>query len=121
VQSGGSTRAWKRYFRKSLAYIGLDINPRCKQMESLDEGIRIVIGSQLNTTLLSDICSTNGPFDLVIDDGGHTNEMITTSLLSLWDCLNDNAVYAIEDLHALNMDRGKLSEGDVSVFQMVAG
>jgi len=120
VQSGGSTRVWKRYFRKTLAYVGLDINPRCKQMESLDEGISIVIGSQLNTALLSDICSTYGPFDLVVDDGGHSNEMITTSLLSLWDCLNDNAVYAIEDLHALNMKMGSLSEGDVNVFQELA-
>jgi len=120
VQSGGSTRVWKRYFRKSLAYVGLDINPRCKQMESLDEGIRIVIGSQLNTTLLSDICSTYGPFDLVIDDGGHANDMIITSLLSLWDCLNDNAVYVIEDLHSLNMKRGNLLEGEVNVFQILA-
>merc|ERR1719189_3460417 len=53
VQSGGSTRVWKRYFRGTLAYVGLDINWRCKQFESLDEGIRIVIGSQLNSSLLS--------------------------------------------------------------------
>jgi len=118
VQSGGSTRVWKRYFRQTLAYVGLDINPRCKQFESIQEGIRIMIGSQLNMTLLSNICSTYGPFDLVVDDGGHTNKMITTSLLSLWNCLNDKAIYVIEDLHALNMKGEKfLSRNEVSIFQ----
>jgi len=103
VQSGGSTRVWKRYFRETCAYVGIDVNPRCKQFDSPEEGITIEIGSQLNITFLSDICSKYGPFDLVVDDGGHTNEMIITSILALWGCLNDNAVYVIEDLHSLNM------------------
>jgi len=114
VQSGGSTRVWKRYFRGTLEYVGLDINSRCKQFESLDEGIRIVIGSQLNSSLLSEICTRYGPFDLVVDDGGHANDMISTSFLILWNCLNDNAVYVIEDLMLSVVG---ISEDEESIFQ----
>jgi len=122
IQSGGSTRVWKRYFRGTLAYTGVDINPRCKQFDSPSEGITIEIGSQLNKTFLSYLCTTYGPFDLVVDDGGHTNEMIMTTLLVLWRCLSDNAVYVIEDLHTLNFKGVKfLKEGEVDVFQRLAG
>jgi len=120
VQSGGSTRVWKRYFRSTLQYVGIDINRSCKIYESPDEGIAIEIGSQMNTTFLSKICSTYGPFDLVVDDGGHTNEMIMTSLLTLWSCLNDNAVYVIEDLHALSMGRKYIQPKDINVFERIA-
>jgi len=111
VQSGGSTRAWKRYFRGTLDYTGLDIDPRCKMFESPKEGIRIVIGSQLHTQVLSDLCKKYGPFDLVVDDGGHTNKMMLTSLNSLWSCMKDDGVYVIEDLHALNMWHSTSIEG----------
>jgi len=114
IQSGGSTRVWKRYFRGTLDYTGIDIDKRCKQFESLKEGIKVEIGSQLDTNFLKRICATHGPFDLVIDDGGHTNDMMWTSLSSLWSCLNDKAVYVIEDIHALNMGRF-LREGDVPI------
>jgi len=120
VQSGGSTRVWKRYFRGTLEYIGIDINPKCKQFESIDEGIRIEIGSQLSTKFLSSLCSTYGPFDLVVDDGGHTNEMISTSLASLWPCLNDNAVYVIEDLYKLTGQSNSLDFAEESIYTTVS-
>jgi hypothetical protein len=87
VQSGGSTRVWKRYFGARLDYVGVDVNPNCRQFESLNEGIRIVIGSQLDRDLLGEICREHGPFDFVVDDGGHGTNMIMTSLDVLWNCL----------------------------------
>jgi len=120
VQSGGSTRVWKRYFRGTLSYVGIDINPLCKQFESLGEGITIQIGSQLDKSFLSEICSTYGPFDLIVDDGGHTNKMIRTSLASLWGCMKDKGVYVIQDLHALNMGSKFLEKNDtVTIFEEI--
>jgi len=119
VQSGGSTRVWKRYFRGLTDYVGLDINPKCRMFQSPEEGIRILTGSQTNTTLLSEICDEYGPFDLVVDDGGHHNEMIKTSLKSLWSCMRDRGVYVIEDLHTINMPLFWKKE-DVSIFQEIA-
>ena len=108
VQSGGSSRVWRRYFGPNLAYVGLDINEKCVKFESETLGIHIEIGSQSNTTLLNNICEKFGPFDLIIDDGGHTTELIMASLTSLWpNCLVDEAVYCIEDLHTMAMFAGK--------------
>jgi len=121
VQSGGSTRVWKRYFRETLDYVGLDIDPRCRMFQSLEEGIRVLTGSQTNKTLLSEICQTYGPFDLIVDDGGHTNDMILTSLRSLWSCMKNNGVYAIEDLHALSMGNHFYNrKTEKSVFRVLA-
>jgi len=121
VQSGGSVRVWKRYFRGTISYVGLDIDKRCKRFESPSEGITIEIGSQLDTDLLQDLCATYGPFDLVVDDGGHDNIMMLTSLGILWGCLNDGGVYVIEDLHALNMmlKRNSIQKGEQSLFEVL--
>lgn len=101
VQSGGSTRVWRRYFGSAIRYVGIDINPNCKEAES--ENIHIEIGSQEDPLFLANICLQYGPFDFIVDDGGHTTRMIMTSLRVLWWCLNDGGVYAIEDLHSMSM------------------
>jgi hypothetical protein len=113
VQSGGSTRVWKRYFGEATRYVGIDINPNCREAEA--ENIHIEIGSQEDALFLANICLRHGPFDFIVDDGGHTTRMIMTSLRVLWWCLNDGGVYAIEDLHSMSMwspDRdGMMVEG----------
>jgi hypothetical protein len=101
VQSGGSTRIWNSYFGKSSRYVGLDINPECKQFESPDENIFIEIGSQLDTQFLKKICSDYGPFDFIVDDGGHITNMMMVSFYALWGCMKDGGVYTIEDTHTI--------------------
>lgn len=101
VQSGGSTRAWKRYFGPLLNYVGIDINPNCKEVE--EKNIHIEIGSQLDPFFLMSICLKYGPFDIIVDDGGHTTEMIIVSLEMLWGCINHDGVYIIEDTHSMSM------------------
>lgn len=66
VQSGGSTIVWKRYFTTGMGlegrtynYVGLDINPNCKQFERLNENVHIVTGSQTNVTLLHSLCEVS--------------------------------------------------------------
>jgi len=119
VQSGGSTRVWKRYFRGTLQYVGLDKDPRCKMFQSPEEAISIVIGSQLDKKVLKNVCTKYGPFDLIVDDGGHTNRMMLTSLNTLWSCMKDKGVYVIEDLHTLNMG-GFVRRGQKTLFQEMA-
>jgi hypothetical protein len=101
VQSGGSTRAWRQYFGVLTNYIGVDINPNCKEVES--ENIKIEIGSQADPYFLIGLCLKYGPFDLIIDDGGHTTEMIRVSLEILWHCMKHDGVYVIEDTHSMSM------------------
>jgi len=120
IQSGGSTRVWKRYFRGLTDYVGLDIDPKCRKFQSPEEGIKIFTGSQLDTVLLSKLCNDYGPFDIIVDDGGHFNEMMKTALSSLWSCLTDGGVYVIEDLHTMNMGSHYLGGNSVSIFQEIA-
>ena len=51
------------------------------------------------------VCEKHGPFDVVVDDGGHTAEMMQATLNTLWTnsaaCLTANAVYVIEDMHVM--------------------
>jgi hypothetical protein len=105
VQSGGSGRIWSQYFGTKLNYTGIDVDPRCARSEMPSKGIHIEIGSQLNTTLLHWICEKFGPFDIIVDDGGHTTEMIMTSLNILFFCMNDKGVYAVEDIHTMSVWR----------------
>ena len=106
VQSGGSTRIWKRYYGDQLRYVGVDINPKCKRSESLEEHIVVEIGSQLDPAFLEKVCNDHGPFDVVIDDGGHTFDMINATLHAIFPsdkCMRPHGVYAVEDLHSMAM------------------
>jgi hypothetical protein len=106
VQSGGSINVWKDYFGSMLRYTGADINPKCTRFENKADHVSIEIGDQSDNDFLSELCNQYGPFDLIIDDGSHTTAHILPSLLSLWGCLNNDAVYAIEDLHTMSMWKG---------------
>jgi hypothetical protein len=44
---------------RTYSYVGLDINPNCKQFERLNENVRIVTGSQDNSTLLLSLCEVS--------------------------------------------------------------
>ena len=106
VSAGGSSRLWYDVFGAALRYTGVDINPACAQFTDAALNIEIIIGSQLNKTFLGVICQNYGPFDVVIDDGGHTSQMIITSFEILWPCMRNSGIYVIEDLHSMWMWKG---------------
>ena len=105
VQSGGSSRIWSQYFGSRLNYTGFDINPKCASLEDPSRGIHIVIGSQRNKLDLIKVCEDFGPFDIIIDDGGHRTIMMLNSLEILFNtkCMKDQGVFAIEDTHTMSM------------------
>ena len=106
VQSGGSINVWTEFFDGKLRYTGIDINQRCARFTRPDLRRVVEIGSQSDPAFLTSVCRRHGPFDVVVDDGSHLTAHILTSLRHLWSCLNDKAVYAIEDLHSMTLFRG---------------
>lgn len=110
VQSGGSARLWKQWYGSQLTYVGVDIDARCKRSEVPAERIFIEIGSQLDPAFLRSVCAKHGPFDVVIDDGGHTADMMRVSLSTILPdrtCVKDGATYVVEDLDVMaRCDRG---------------
>ena len=92
----------------NLRVIIFFLHRNCKQFEDLPNNLRVEIGSQLDISFITNICKTYGPFDFIIDDGGHKTDQIITSLKVLWpSCLRDHGVYAIEDIHTMSMWAGK--------------
>jgi hypothetical protein len=96
VEQGGSLAVWKEYF--PLAHIvGIDIDESCRRFES--DRIHVHIGDQADAAFLARVSKLEGPFDIVIDDGGHTMRQQIVSFEALFPLLNDKGVYVIEDLH----------------------
>jgi hypothetical protein len=97
VDRGGALAGCKKYFgERKLDYTGLDINPECQKLER--EGVRIFIGDQMNPALLAEIAGA-GPYDIIIDDGGHVTGQQIASLQSLFPALSAGGLYIVEDTH----------------------
>lgn len=107
IQSGGSLRSWKSWYGEQLErLVGVDIDIHCMRSESPKERIFVEIGSQLNHTFLHSVCEKHGPFDMIIDDGGHTAQIMQNSLQALFPgnaCMKTPSWYVIEDTHTLTM------------------
>lgn len=118
VQSGGSLVAWSRYYGANGTIVGIDIDPRCTRSHDPGNNVFVEIGSQLDTAFLDAVCTKHGPFDAIVDDGGHTDTMITTSLFHMFPsdaCLKrDGGVYAVEDVHTMVMKRYMVSHASIT-------
>ncbi len=99
VYNGGSLYMWRNYFKNSKV-IGIDIDPFCKRWEEPDRDVKIYLGDQCDKKFLQEVCDKEGPFDLIIDDGGHENNQIITSFEFLWPHLKVGGTYVVEDTFA---------------------
>ena len=98
VGEGGSLLQWRDYFGPFAIIVGIDIYPRCKQLE--DSQIHVRIGSQDDLTFLAEVVAEFGHPDIVIDDGSHFQPHINATFDFLFPLVAKNGVYLVEDLHA---------------------
>ena len=96
VYNGGSVKMWKNYF-PFAKITGIDIDKRCEKYQS--KRINIYIGDQADRDFLLELETKSGPFDIIIDDGGHTHNQQITSFKILFKLLNSRGMYIIEDIH----------------------
>lgn len=97
VLHGGSLQMWKHYFGKQAKIYGADINPRCAELA--EDQITILLADQESRDSLRNICKTLPPFDIIIDDGGHTMLQQATTFEEMWGQLKIGGIYLIEDMH----------------------
>jgi hypothetical protein len=97
VSHGGSLQMWKDYFGAQVKVYGIDIDPRCKQLE--EQNIEIFIGSQSDRDFLREVKEKIPPVDILIDDGGHTMDQQIVTFEELFDHIKDDGIYLCEDLH----------------------
>jgi len=95
VQKGYSIATWLEYFPKA-SIVGMDINP---SPFPRDPRYAFVQGDQSDSKFLESVIRHHPLFDIVIDDGGHTNECVIVSFNSIWPSVTAGGLYCIEDLY----------------------
>ncbi len=98
IGEGGSLQQWRRYLGPFAVIVGLDIYPRCKQVE--EDQVHVRIGSQTDLAFLAGVVAEFGPPDIVIDDGSHLQPHVNATFHFLYPLVAKNGVYLVEDLHA---------------------
>ena len=101
VASGGSLFMWKNYFNSKARIIGIDFNPGSKRWENY--GFEIYIGNQSDPNFWKNFFEKIGKVDILIDDGGHTNEQQIITFLNTFEHINDEGLLIIEDTHTSYM------------------
>lgn len=92
VFDGGSLRMWADFFYNRLSIIdGLDIDPRCTNLEFDDPRIEVTIGD------VKDFPLPLSPYDIIIDDGSHLASDMVAALDRLWSSVKPGGWYVVED------------------------
>lgn len=98
VFNGGSLFMWRSYFGPEARIIGIDFNPEAKKWEK--DGFEIFIGSQSDPEFWDNFFSAVGDVDIILDDGGHTNEQ---QIITTYKCIphiKNGGMLIVEDTHS---------------------
>ena len=97
VLNGGSLFMWREFFGPQVRIIGLDFNPLAKRWE--EDGFEIHIGSQSNPEFWDTFYKSVGMIDVLLDDGGHTNEQQIVTTYHSIPFIKDDGILIVEDVH----------------------
>jgi cephalosporin hydroxylase len=97
VFNGGSIHAIRETFKNAECIVGLDIDGRCKSYEDKSKNVFVEIGDATTPDFIKMITEKYGTFDIILDDGSHTNRDVIKSFEILFPLLNDNGIYIVED------------------------
>ncbi len=103
VLDGGSLFMWRDYLGPKARIIGVEFNPGAKIWE--EHGFEVFIGSQSNPVFWKNFFKKIGKVDIVLDDGGHTNEQQIVTALSCIPQIKDKGILIVEDIHTSFMTR----------------
>ena len=98
VLNGGSLFMWRDFFGPEVRIIGIDFNPLAKRWEK--DGFEIHIGSQSDPKFWANFYNKVGMVDILLDDGGHTNEQQIVTTHQSIPFIRDGGLLIVEDVHA---------------------
>ena len=98
IWNGGSIDMWYKYFGANIELYMVDINSDCLKLKKKFPNVNIYIGDQADKRFLLEIAE-KGPFDIILDDGGHTMNQQNTSFRTLFEHVSPGGIYICEDLH----------------------
>jgi hypothetical protein len=97
IYRGGSLDMWRWFFGPQVTLVGIDIDPDAKA--AADPRHVVEIGDQTDADFLRRVAEEHGPFDIVIDDGGHEMDQQIITAQTLFPLLADGGVFLVEDCH----------------------
>jgi hypothetical protein len=102
VYRGGSLDLWSHYFGPGTTLVGVDIDPGAPALAGPTR--TVVVGDQADPQFLASLHERYGPFDIIVDDGGHTMEQQIASIETLFPLLAEDGIYLVEDVHTSYWD-----------------
>lgn len=103
VLNGGSLFMWREYFGPKARIVGIDLNPDAKKWEK--DGFEIYIGNQSDVMFWRKLFMKLGKVDIILDDGGHTNEQQIITAREVISNIKDGGLLLVEDVHTSYMRR----------------
>ncbi|MEP6527333.1 MAG: class I SAM-dependent methyltransferase [Nocardioidaceae bacterium] len=97
VYGGGGLDLWQDYLGPQATLVGLDIDEAA--VRAVGGRFPVVLGDQEDPEVLRELEAEHGPFDIVIDDGGHAMRQQIVSVETLFPLLADGGAYLVEDTH----------------------
>jgi cephalosporin hydroxylase len=97
VYRGGGLELWQNYLGPDAHIVGLDVDEAA--VLAAKGRYPVVLGDQEDPDVLRRLEAEHGPFDIIIDDGGHTMRQQIVSIETLFPLLKDGGVYLVEDCH----------------------
>lgn len=97
IYKGSSVKLWEAYFPNAELHF-IDINPNYVEYHSARSHYHFI--DQENIAAMKQFAKDiDKPFDIIIDDGGHTMKQQINSFIALFPHLKSGGMYIIEDLH----------------------
>lgn len=96
IYKGDSVKFWESYFPNATLHF-IDITDAHIQYHSQRSSYHFI--DQSNKRALQKFAASQEPFDIILDDGGHTMIQQINSFVALFDSLKPGGLYIIEDLH----------------------
>jgi hypothetical protein len=96
VYRGGGLEMLRHYLGPEAYLVGIDID---EVALAAARGYEVELGDQADPEFLRRVSQKHGPFDVVIDDGGHTMLQQIASVETLFPLLNEGGTYLVEDCH----------------------
>jgi hypothetical protein len=109
VQAGNSMKMWREWLKSDCIVEGWDIL-ECDPISGVD--IRTVDQLDREQTFKN----ISGMYDVILDDGGHTKEMIESSFAYLFYV---SKIYIMEDLHAPWTGSHYLKQSEIPTLDLV--
>lgn len=102
ISEGNSVKMWEQYFPNAELHF-MDITLHKVKYHS-GRSIYHLADQESTVDLKRFIRETQGGFDIILDDGGHTANQQIISFQALFPHLNSGGIYIIEDMHTSYWD-----------------